>query len=125
MKTKKIITIIAITAPSFIIIFSAFCKLTNASLYADAYARSGITEFLIPLGLAEIIFLALFLFPKTFRIGFFLLCSYFGAAIMAHLAFKDIAGIKDAVMVLTLVWLATFLRDKSVFLSSNNKFIQD
>src|SRR5687767_5230166 len=101
MKTKKIIAIIAVAIPSCIIIFSALCKLMNASVFADAYAKAGITDFLIPLGLAEIIFLALFLYPKTFRLGFFLMCSYFGGAIVSHLAFNDIAGIKDAVLVLT------------------------
>lgn len=125
MKTKKIITIIAVTIPSCIIIFSALFKLTNASLFADAYAKSGITNFLIPLGLAEILFLALFLYPKTFRIGFFLMCSYFGGAIVAHLSLNDIAGIKDAVLVLTLIWIAAFFRDKSMFLPLNDKFIQD
>lgn len=124
MKTKKIITIIAVTIPTCIIIFSAFFKLTNAPVFAEAYAKAEITDFLVPLGLAEIIFLALFLYPKTFKIGFFLLCSYLGAAIMAHLAHNDIAGIKDGVLVLTMIWIAAFLRDRSMFLPVNDKFIQ-
>ena len=121
MKTKKIIIIIATAIPSLMIIFSAIGKLSRAPLFADAYAKAGITEFLTPLGLTEILFLALFLYPKTFKVGFFLLCSYFGGAIVAHLANGD-KNIFDAVFLLTFFWISAFFREKSLFIATNNKF---
>ena len=124
MKTKKIIIIIATAIPSLIVIFSAICKLSRAPLFTDAYAKAGITEFLTPLGLTEILFLALFLYPKTFKVGFFLLCSYLGGAIVAHLANGD-KNIFDAVFLLTLFWISAFLREKSLFMATNNNFLKE
>ena len=119
MKTKKNIIIIATAIPSFLFIFSAICKLSRAPLFADAYAKAGITEFLTPLGLTVFFFLALFLYPKTFKVGFFLLCSYLGGAIVAHLTNGD-KNIFDAVLSLTLFWISAFLREKSLFITANN-----
>ena len=115
-KTKTRITFIATAIPSVIILFSAIFKLIHAPIFAEAYVKSGIGEFLVPLAIAELVLLALFLFPKTFKVGFFLLCSYLGGAMMAHLANGD-TNVFDSVFLLTLFWISAFLRDKNLFLS--------
>ena len=65
------------------------------------------------LGLLELTCVVLYLIPATWRIGFYLLCGYLGGAgaieISQHLP-------PTAFILLTLVWIGVFLKDKSVFM---------
>jgi len=70
------------------------------------------------LGLMEMAFIILFAIPKTMRMGFILLCCYFGGAIATELA-RD-APILNPAIPLVLIWIVAFLRDKSLFLGTAN-----
>jgi hypothetical protein len=66
----------------------------------------------------EIVFAALFVFPKTMKIGFLLLTCYFAGAIATELSHNMPL---NAVPVLTLIWIAAFLRDSSIFLPTREE----
>jgi hypothetical protein len=72
----------------------------------------------------EIIFAALFLLPKTRKIGFILLSCYFSGAIGTDLSHGE--DIVAAATPLILVWIAALLSDISIFLpiSKNTKIIK-
>ena len=69
------------------------------------------------LGLMEIAFAILFIFPKTMRIGFILLCCYFAGAMATELSHDG--SMLNPGIPLTLIWITAFLRDKSLFLGSS------
>lgn len=72
------------------------------------------SPYLPVLGLLELAFVALFLYPKTMKLGFLLLTCYFAGAVAADLSHG--ASPTPAAVLLTLVWVAAFLRDCTIFL---------
>jgi hypothetical protein len=81
----------------------------------------GVGEYTQMLGISELILLGLLLYPKTMRIGFFLLCGYFGGAMATHLSHHDMF-LAPAVP-LFFICLNVFLRDKYLLKPSSNQFI--
>jgi hypothetical protein len=67
----------------------------------------------------EIAFTALFIFPKTMKIGFILLSCYFAGALATELSHNG--PLLNPVMPLALVWIAAFLRNPSIFLPETSK----
>jgi hypothetical protein len=66
----------------------------------------------------EIGFAALFIYPKTMKLGFILLSCYFAGAIATELSH----GMSfNAVMPIVFVWIATFLRDKTAFIPTTTQ----
>jgi hypothetical protein len=71
-----------------------------------------LTAIIKPLGALELAIVALWLLPKTMKPGFYLLCSYLGGAICAHV-FMGEPPFAPAIL-LTLAWIAMYLRDRSM-----------
>jgi sorbitol-specific phosphotransferase system component IIC len=113
MKAKKIITIIVTTLAALMVIFSGIVKLSGSMGIADTLAKVGVQKYIIYLGLAEILFAALFIYPKTMKIGFILLSCYFAGALATEVSHGTPL---NALTPIILVWIAAFLRDKSIFL---------
>lgn len=117
MKTKKIITVILVVLPAVLLIVSAIAKFAGAQIIVDNLTRAGIIPYFpLPLlGLLEISCVILYLIPKTWRVGFFLLCGYLGGAgsieISQHLA-------PTAFILLTIVWIGAYLRNSELFFTS-------
>ncbi len=78
MKAKKIISLVLMVLPSLLMIFSAVLKFVAAPQMVEGLTKAGfLPNFPLPaLALIEITSVALFLIPKTWRIGFYLLCGY-------------------------------------------------
>lgn len=113
-KTIKIISIILAVLPSLMLIMSAFMKLSGSQQLKDAMGKSGLGNYIVLLGVIELVSVVLFLIPKTSRIGFLLLCSYLGGALSIELA----AGQPPMAMIfLVLIWVSVFLRKREVFLA--------
>ena len=112
-KIKKTITIIVTILTAALITLSGIMKLTNNEQVVTKLTKMGVGQFLSILGLMEISFTALFLFPKTRKIGFILLSCYFSGAIATDLSHGE--NIMAATMPLVLVWISTFLLDSSIF----------
>lgn len=117
MKVKKIITLAVTALASLMVILSGIMKLTGSQYVVDVMNKVGVGQYITLLGIMEIAFTALFIYPKTMKIGFILLTCYFAGAIATELSHNG--PLANAMMPLVLVWIATFLRDSSVFLPSS------
>lgn len=116
MKAKKIITIGVTVIASGLVILSGIMKLTAGEEMVASMDKLGIADYLVPLALMEIGFTALFLYPKTMKIGFILLSCYFAGALATELSHGTPF---NALLPISLIWIAAFLRDSSIFLPSS------
>lgn len=118
MKTKKIITTALLFLTTIMIVSSGFLKAINFQ-----WSVAGLEKFNLPnaatvLGLMEMTFAILFVFPKTMRIGFILLCCYFAGAMATELSHDG--SMLNPGIPLALVWVTAFLRDKALFFGTDN-----
>ena len=113
-KTTKIISIVLMVLPSLMIAMSAIMKLTGAEQVVEGLTKGGLGAYIKLLGIIELGSLALFLYPKTYKLGFFLLCSYLGGALSIELASGQPPM---AAFFLAVIWVSVYLRDKLMFLS--------
>jgi len=98
---------------ALIIIAGSLMKLTPQPQLVEVFTKTGLLPYMKLLGVAELVFVSLFLWSPTLRIGFFLLTGYFGGAMAIELS-QHIFFIMPAV-ILAFVWLAAWLRDNSLF----------
>ena len=112
-KTNKIIKWAPSILVALIIGAGSVMKLTSQPQLVEVFTKTGLLIYMKPLAAAELLFVSLFLWAPTLRIGFFLLTAYFGGAMAVELS-QHIIFIMPAV-ILALVWLATWLRDRSLF----------
>lgn len=100
--------------PSLMLIMSAVMKLIGAEQVVTGLTKVGLGSYITLFGVIELVAVALFLYPKTYKIGFLLICCYLGGALSIELA---TAQPPSAAIFLTIVWIAVFLKDKLMFLS--------
>ena len=112
-KAYRIITIIFTALAVAMPILSGVMKLTQSPEVVGKLTEAGMGKYVSLLGIMEIGFAALFLYPKTMKLGFILLSCYFAGAIATELAH---GGSLNAVLPIVLIWIAAFLRDKTIFL---------
>jgi hypothetical protein len=114
-KTKKILNWAPSILASLIIVAGACMKLTNQPQLVEIFSKTGLLPFMKALGVAELSFVLLFLWPRSLRIGFFLLTGYFGGAMAVELS-QHIVFIMPG-FILALVWVGAYLRDGYLFRS--------
>ncbi|MBP8033089.1 MAG: DoxX family protein [Bacteroidia bacterium] len=114
-KTTRIVSIVLMVLPSLMLIMSAVMKLTGAEQVVRGLTKVGLGSYIALFGIIELISVALFLYPKTYKIGFLLICSYLGGALSIELA---TAQPPSAAIFLSIVWIAVFLKDKLMFLTT-------
>jgi len=112
MKAKKIITIVVTVLAVGLVVLSGIMKLLGTKQIIETLTKVGVVQYLIPLGLMEITFAGLFVYPKTMRAGFIFLSCYFAGALGAELSHQTPL---NALLPIILIWIAAFLRNKSVF----------
>lgn len=112
-KTKRIISIILMVIPSLMLIMSGIMKLTGAEQVVTGLTKAGLGNLITLIGVIELVSVALFLYPKTYKIGFLLLCSYLGGAMCIELAGGQPPM---AAVFIALIWISVFLREKSMLL---------
>ncbi|MCF2488939.1 DoxX family protein [Dyadobacter sp. CY347] len=113
MKAKKIITIGVTVVSSALVVLSGIMKLSRSEEIVSSLSKVGVGDYLVPLALMEIGFTALFIYPKTMKIGFILLSCYFAGALATELSHGTPF---NALLPMILIWIAAFLRDSSIFL---------
>ena len=119
MKAKKIITIVITVLTALMVVFSGFMNLTKNQAAVDTMTKVGVGNYLTLLGVMEIVFMALFLYPKTMKIGFILLSCYFAGAMATELSHNG--PMQNPAIPLVLVWIAAFLRDRYIFLPTSER----
>jgi hypothetical protein len=70
MKTKKIITVTVTALASLLVVVSGIMKLMKGDEVVTTLQKVGVGDYITVLGLMEIGFTALFIYPKTMKIGF-------------------------------------------------------
>lgn len=116
MKTKKYLTISLLILTTVMVVLSGLMKAIQLPWSVNGLVKFNLPNAAITLGLMEMTFAVLFVFPKTMRIGFILLSCYFAGAMATELS-HDGSMLNPAVP-LSLIWLTAFLRDKSLFIGS-------
>jgi hypothetical protein len=96
------------------VILSGIMKFSHTQQVVDTLTNVGVIDYINFLGFMEIAFTALFIFPKTMKIGFILLSCYFAGALATELSHNG--PLLNPIMPLALVWIAAFLRDPSILL---------
>ncbi|MEZ0541401.1 DoxX family protein [Fibrella arboris] len=113
-KVYRIVTIIFTVLAAGMAIMSGVFKFTQSPQVMETLAKVGVEKQVLLLGAMEVGFALLFIYPKTMKLGFVLLSCYFAGAIATELSH----GMPlNAVTPIVLVWIATYLRDKTAFLS--------
>ncbi len=92
---------------------SGIGKLAGAQAMVEGLTKAGVGPYISMLGAMELVFTALFLFPKTSKIGFLLLTCYFAGALATDLSHGN--PIVAPVLILVLIWVAAFLRNPEIF----------
>lgn len=112
-KTRNIISLIVILIPSAILVMSGFAKISGNPQVTEGLSKLGFGPVLKILGIAELVFVALFLYPKTQKIGFYLILSYLGGAAAIEVS----AGMPPMALVyIALAWVGLFIKDQKQFL---------
>jgi hypothetical protein len=90
-------------------VMSAYLKLSQAPIAIDGFHKMGVPDAaVIPIGIVELVCLALYLAPPTVVLGTFMLTGYLGGAV-----FANIVGGTDflhALAIGLLVWIGALLR---------------
>jgi hypothetical protein len=112
---KNILKWIPSLIAGVVITMSACMKLASVPQLVEIYSRIGLTEYMKILGITELLFVAMFFIGRTLKIGFLLLTAYYGGAMAVELSHGNLF-IFPAI-ILTMIWIAAFLRDPSIFKS--------
>ena len=89
-------------------------KLTGSKQVVESLTKVGVLEYAKYLGLAEIVFAILFVYPPTNAIGFILLACYFSGAIATDLSHKR--PIVAPFVILSMIFIAEILVNNNLFL---------
>src|SRR4051812_31934371 len=105
-RIKQMISIIVTIIAAGLVILSGILKLTGSPRIVRQLNEVGMGRFIILLACLEFLFTALFIIPRTTRIGFILLSCYFAGAIATDLSHRE--NIMSAAIRLMFVWIAAF-----------------
>lgn len=121
MKNKAKITITRTLTGliTLIIVISAASKLAYVPQLVDIFSKTGLLPYIKILGMTELLFLSIFLWKKTRKLGLLLLTGYFGGAMaveMSHGTFFIAPA-----TILTLIWITAYLYDERMFVSETKE----
>jgi hypothetical protein len=108
--TGRIVTAI----PVLFLTFDTVMKFLDLAPVAESFTRLGYpTSSASTIGSLELVCLALYLIPRTARVGLVLLTGYLGGAVASHLRVGDplLTHILFPTYVAALLWIGLALRD--------------
>lgn len=106
-KTRNIIGWVLSAIPLLALIGGAFNKLSGKEETLANINKIGEINPAL-LGILSIVLVALYLLPKTSKIGFFLLCSYYGGVIVGEIAMGEFPLI--GIVMSVLLYVGTMLK---------------
>ncbi len=112
-KTRTILIWIPSVVIALAIVMGAVMKLALNPQLVEIYSRIGLLEYMPILGIAEVLFVVLFLLERSMKVGFCLLTGYFGGAMAVEMSHGSIFIIPA--LMLSIVWVSAYLRDHSLF----------
>ena len=113
-KPRSVVGWVLTGIAGLLILSSGIFKLSGAPMIVEGMTKLGVGPYIPLLGTMEIVFTALFLFPKTSKIGFLLVTCYFAGALATDLSHGN--PIMTPILILVLVWVAAFLRKPEIFI---------
>jgi len=113
-KPRSVVGWVLTGIAGLLILSSGIFKLSGAPMIVEGMTKLGVGPYIPLLGTMEIVFTALFVFPKTSKIGFLLVISYFAGALATDLSHGT--PIMTPILILVLVWVAAFLRKPEIFI---------
>ena len=121
MKTNKKIAVTRVLTAlvALIIIMSASSKLAFVPQLVEIFSKIGLLSYLNILGITELMFLALFIWKKTRKLGLLLLTGYFGGAMAVEISHGTFFSAPATI--LTLIWITAYLYDEKMFLSESKE----
>lgn len=120
-KNRKIASWVLVGIVSALLVMGAMMKITMKadSEMAKGAVKMGLEGKMMFIGMTELIITILFLIPKTSSIGVLLLSAYLGGAIATHVEHGDM--FTAPAVVLTLAWVANYLRNPEMLESLKKK----
>jgi hypothetical protein len=98
---------------ALLLAFSSSMKLMKNPQAVEGFAKSGYpAETLIPIGVAEVVSMVLFVIPQTSVLGAVLLTGYLGGATATHVRASE--NFAAPIVIGVLVWVALYLRDPRI-----------
>ena len=110
---RMVIQLLATWIPALLIALSGVLKLSGNPKIVEGMAALGVGRYVRLLGVMELVFAALFVFPATMKLGFILTSCYFGGAIATELS-HDALKVNPFIPIV-LLWIGAFVRDRSIF----------
>jgi hypothetical protein len=98
--------------PAFLT-FSIIMKFAHMPQLVALYSKVGFQDHMVLIGMIELLFLGLFLWSKTMRMGFFLFTAYYGGAIGIEISLGMVP--MAPAIILTVIWISTYLRNPALF----------
>lgn len=114
LKIKKIIIIGMTCLVTLMVGLSGLMKAIQLPWSVEGLVKFNLPNSATTLGLMEMVFIILFAFPKTMRIGFILISCYLAGAMATELSHDG--SMLNPGIPLFLIWITAFLRDRSLFL---------
>ena len=111
-KTTRIVSITLLAIVSAMVVMSGVMKLIGAEELVKALTQGGFGNYIVLFGLIELVSVGLLIYKKTYKTGFLLLCCYLGGALAVELS---AAKFPTAAVLLTLLWIGSYLRDNTHF----------
>ena len=114
MQLNSTWSLIVLTIPALLVIGSGVFKLSGSKQVTETLSKVGVLEYAKYLGIAEILFAVLFLYPPTNVLGFVLLACYFSGALATDLTHKR--PLVAPFVILLMLFVAEFLSNGDRFL---------
>ena len=105
-----------------IVVMSASSKIAFVPELVDIFSKIGLLSYIKILGVTEVLFLSIFLWKTTRKLGLLLLTGYFGGAMaveMSHGTFFIAPA-----TILTLIWITAYLYDETMFVTERKEVIR-
>lgn len=114
----KIVKLILVLIPALLTIMSGIMKISGSEQVVKPLTEAGLGSFVAALGIAEVVFAALFLIPKTRTLGFLLLICYFSGALATDLSHHR--PVIAPFLFLVFLFVAEFFNRPEIFTRSSD-----
>ena len=112
-KTNKIIGYVLTILPTLLIISAGIGKIFGIEATLENMSKvPNFEDLIVFIGVLELVIMALYWFPKTKRLGFFLLCSFCGGIIVAEMVSGQIPVM--GIVISVMFYIGTFVRMPSL-----------
>lgn len=100
--------------PTAMLLFSAIAKLFLFDPTQVDLPLPGMAKLMMPLGVLELVCILIFVYPRSMKLGFLLICSYLGGAIAVNLV-GQLHSPWIPGLILALFWVGIFLKKPELF----------